>query len=1014
MKFRWLCLMLMLATQAVNADDNLFRVRKNKLLKFKTNDQFQIGSGTTVELSFRPLSRFEPADETQFQCLMSCSSESEFAFAILLKTDYDTGQAQIGMISNLADISQAEHYVNLTKIDSYNDVTELILEKARTYHLGLSLSQDAGVVDVFLDGHPQGSLRCELDKGKCVDKPLTFGGTLPTKGSVAFEGELGGFRIWNTELPEPSIIALHEFGRNCNRTELTMLYEFGFLLAYGDFTARSKSQCKLIFPDHRFGGVWRERNAVVVANVDHQGTFLDFPVYTFLRSSNRMFQVYEDTTYIGNLVQASGATSADWDFQHIDRWPVIRFKMNQSMKSGRPTTRLVCTRLPNIPRPFAGKQSGSVVLERGSLDIAGEGFNTSQFFSKAEKDRRKLSEDMTTVFLLGNNVRYRDVIYGGYNVTRMDPFNLFRNGVGRSNYLFARPEQGLFEIDSNQVRIVPADLRISNLNMGESSAETYYVSNAAEYSQIVTSRMGAGVSGSVSVGTGAASPVSVQATVNMSIVLQSEDSSELMTMETTNQDKMISVSTYQHYDLHHKKEMLRLDPEFRKALLQLHTNCKSSDRNTRQVFLDEFFNEWGTHFVFGGTFGAIKWSERTIEQETVQSINKQSWDQYISINEGRTGSQESFSSSLTETLKSIREKTRSVGGKSAGDSNSPAGPGDEPAPISLDLRAIADLCSPQFFPENYEIVTKLRDWINVGYTTYLRKSVARKLTRKNPSAEFKAKAEKFMRTGDWQSLEPQLYQVRLDSAKYDLYSTLSGRPLSERDRRKIKSVDMQVMLESRSGQSRYWLTNPDSGTEYLIDASMRDHFIPFESRKNEIITVRLTGSVENHRRDADLRLAPIAKLRPVDCEFIFDGSTKAVATSPRILKDWQSALAKTGAFQLLESKRKRQYLFSQNENAAPVPIRHTLGPFVGDENLPSFFVGVSANYRLLRVPSTSSIWANMNANSRSSIKSTDPRFGSLLTPQASSIDYLKNRSTDKPSRANSTPQPAWHSKGDGR
>lgn len=1004
------------------AQDNLFRVRANTSLRFSESSSLKVGPDTTLELSFRPMADFRPNRETEYQSLVQIGTKDNLGFAILLTSDLRSGQAKLGLVSTLATSPTRDNFLGLKTFDAAGNFTDLIVQRGGIYQVSLVFTQQDDQVDIYLDGYPQGSLRCEIPADRRTNLPWAIGGTTDSAGAFAFDGEIGGLRLWSRALPEQSIVALNRFGRGCDPTDLTMVLEYAYLQSFGDFRASTPADCRLVYPN-RLAGVWRENLASVDSNVDGRGTFLDFPVYSFLPDLNGEYQVYEDANYIGQFLSSPENPMA-WVFRHVERaWPAIPFSRQEVMKAGRPTTQFVCSRLPAIPRPFAGKSAGDVTLVRGSLDDDGSGINAQRFFSKAEKDRNKVTGDMTAVFLLGNNIRYKDVIYRGYNVARMNKFNLFDNGTRRNdNYMFQQPDHGLFEINVDQIRIIPKDLSINNINMGVSSAETYYVSNAMEYSQLATSRMGAGVSGSLSFGTGSASPYMVQGTINLNVVLQSESTNELQGMESRNQDKMISISAYRHYDLLHRKEMERLDPEFGSALRRLYLEGKDLAPSARETLIFEFFDTWGTHFVYGGTFGAIKWTERTIDEQTVQEVNRQSWNQYISVNEGRTGGEGALSRTLTDSLKTTSETTVSMGGNTAGDANTPAGPADEPAPIGLDLRFVSQLCSPQFFPDQVEIFTDLKTWLDLAYPKYLRAIVVAQLRDSNPRPDFAEKAQEFLDTGKWEAIEPKLYQVQVVSSKYELCSASTGAVLAPSEYRKLDSIAVHIWLDSPTGKSQYILRGIGDSRDYSLSADRNSHFIPFEAAPNEAIQVtveaelnaRIGGAV------APIALPAWAAKRPIDVTFYIDPQTPSPPAFETTIQDWVTSILNSGggarAFALEELNRSRRFEFSPKANLGEKQtVRHLLGPFSQRDVLPACFIAVTTEYQLTRVPSTSSLWANLTATSRQAIKSNDPRFGAFLAgPPAIDFDFLSNRSTKNLFAPPRSPQPIAVQNGAGR
>lgn len=811
-------LLFAVVTTPLAAQLNSITIRRDSQLELKPESELKLGDEATIEFwvgvsntgqrdrlqddakyagdRLGSNGKFKSSTELfAYRPLISSGTEQDLDFAVILATEPETGQAMLGVINSFEDVGQEDRFTYLTKIDGFGEIAPLVLERKKSYHIAISKTSDREWADIYVDGVSQGDLRCNL--GSPSKSSLVLGAEYEPHSveksdktiaqAFKFNGDLGGLRIWKKGLSEMSIVALHTFGPGCDPHELTMILEYSQLLAYGDFQ-RDFKQCKLRTPMAAIGGVWRSKFAKVIRNYQSSGKFLDFPVYTFVPTDGETYAVFEDSQSVGTMTRADPADSnvARWRFQHSDPgWQPIEFTMGTETVRGRPKTILQCDLLPNNPRPFAGEKQGSLTLVRGSLDASGAGFTTGTFFNKIQSVANKTNEDLTTVFLMNNNLRYKDVLYCGYNVTGMDGLNLFNSGVNRKdNFLFASPEKGLYEINANQFRIIPVDLEISNSNMGDSRTDSTIISNSEEYSRAITKRIGGGVNGSISASAKAGflgSGVEVTGTVNMHVVAQGENLDESVSIDSSTTEKMVSVSTFEHYDLYHQKDRTRLSKGFRDELLNLYQKCKGASAGEKKQYLNQFFNNWGTHYVFGGTFGAIKWAERTLDQTQSSELIRDMWGSSLKVNDGDTGRQNDTSNKLTNAFTKGTLIVRNVGGNSASDENSPAGPGDEPAPIRLDMRPVAELLSPQYFPNNPQIYQQLREWIELAYPQYLLDQFESKLNgpalakRFTPEQldKYKTRLRNYLVNGSWDETPRQIW-IELVNAEFQYPRSKDG------------------------------------------------------------------------------------------------------------------------------------------------------------------------------------------------------------------------------------------------
>ena len=306
----------------------------------------------------------------------------------------------------------------------------------------------------------------------------------------------------------------------------------------------------------------------------------------------------------------------------------------------------------------------------------------------------------------------------------MDRVNLLKPST--TKFIIEVPvDPTLSKIDTNQVRIIPIGLGIFNKNQGSTDTSSTYYSSAIESSLSTSDRLGAGFNFTIG-GTVNAAPLGIGATVNASTTInmgfQSTEVVDSISADTTNSELIVTKSTYKHYLLYHRKDRLRLNGDFMDALRELSNDVYRSELTSEAKLgkVMRFYDTWGTHYPLGATFGAMAWWEtRITEREASEAVNK-SQEIAIKINEGVIGPENKLGDTLKEVFKDSKTEARSVGGTSAPGDNKSVAPGDEPVPIKVDLRPIAELMTPQHFPGEPEIYINLRKDMLASLAYYIR------------------------------------------------------------------------------------------------------------------------------------------------------------------------------------------------------------------------------------------------------------------------------------------------------
>lgn len=185
------------------------------------------------------------------------------------------------------------------------------------------------------------------------------------------------------------------------------------------------------------------------------------------------------------------------------------------------------------------------------------------------------------------------------------------------------------------------------------------------------------------------------------------------------------------YALTVDKKNATLDPDFRVRVEQLAATFKANKRSLTDDQLDNFFDEWGTHWAYSATFGAKGKCTETYSKETVRQLVanevdvSSEWSAGASVKVfGVGGSVEGGHDHGTDTSnQSARDRVRSelfesvscVGGGAC--HGGEPGSGSDRPPIYLDLRPITELLAPPFFKDTLTTVT-LRKCVTAGLDRY--------------------------------------------------------------------------------------------------------------------------------------------------------------------------------------------------------------------------------------------------------------------------------------------------------
>jgi hypothetical protein len=642
----------------------------------------------------------------------------------------------LGIANSFEQLGDARRMVELKAVEGKTE-SPLSFSLSSYYHVALIKKPKDAFLTVYVDGLEQGTI--QGDFGDLPAAPLHVGWDLGPRTTDAgddtlaqawtYDGYLGGLRIWMRPLSPASIVALRRFGRTPRLDKLTLLKEYGDLLAFADFTGdrwdhkdktwRDDGPPRIRIADP-FAGVWRSEDDKVLEDPE-TGAMSDFPVYTFVQATHG-YNVYEDDWYIGLLTPRYSQRQAEPAFvfrrEGNNKEPPITFTPRRMLERGatRSEWKLVCDALPaEIVGKMAGRGPGEpLTLVRASLETI-----VNDSMDDLEARNAAATADLSQKFMLGNNLRYRDILYRGYNVTQMNPYDLRTTGIRRDdvNGYVLRPTQNQeeFSIDTNQLRVMPFDLAISNKNKGIKDSVSLLLSSSSEYAQAFTSRIGAGVNMQLS-----GSFLGVGANYTFAISGQYDNAVEQIANSTQDVHLVVTNSYVQHYALYHHKQYTRLNEDFQNAVRGLRqATAAMSDEERGQRFMS-FHRDWGTHYCFGATFGAMGFWESRIDKESTDLTNISRELAEIGINEGKTGIEDKLSERVGNSLSAENTRAVVIGGIQSPGSGDSLSPGDEPSPIRLELRPMFQLLTPQHFPNEPDIYLTLREQHRNGLANYVK------------------------------------------------------------------------------------------------------------------------------------------------------------------------------------------------------------------------------------------------------------------------------------------------------
>ncbi|MEZ6015261.1 MAG: ribosomal protein L7/L12 [Planctomycetota bacterium] len=729
------CLSLICAALATSSaawadETNMLEVRAGEAVELPTHGFVDLAREGAIEFWYRHQSdqqarrAFTEKEFTEeaYSVVLAVGEGEDLAFAVVIGPGTRDDQASVGVLNDLSDLADRSKLngalARLSQKDDFGGRATIQFVKGATYHILIAKQRDRAGLRVFVDGRLQGTLNTEFGDtlGRSIllgQAPAAFGAAQAPPPIFPFDGSIGGLRIWRTgDFEESGATRLAKFGRLIEVADLTTLPEYGALTAYGDFVgerwdAAGLQRVRGAAPRLRLAdplaGTWVPEGASVTQRRADASVFEDYPVYTFvpatatplpLQRADRAYNVFEDSNYIGTLAAAGGGAPERWTFQHADGWSQLTVE-----HTALGLERKLRWSLAGMPRDraFAGARSGTVVLQRRTLDELGITSPSAQRLTPQEAAERSRNDDMTMVFLYTAYPKFFDQLYGSYNIVKMDPWNLFESGVGTDrNVLRAPTADQMFLLNKSEQLIMPYDLEVLQSQLSLDNSTSKLVSTASDYNSALTSRIGAGVSGSVTVGTGAASPVSASGTVNMSVVVQSETVRELARQDSASTEKILRSKWDKKYTLLHRKEVTRISDEYADALRTLQAECSgaSPDAWRRRAFA--FFDTWGTHYPFATVFGSLELTETTVNDEMrMASVNQQGSFE-VTINEGKTGATGAEKAGSTSSLKTGTTLVRAFGTEQA------------PVPIAVDLRPLHDLLTPQQFPHEPQIYIELR------------------------------------------------------------------------------------------------------------------------------------------------------------------------------------------------------------------------------------------------------------------------------------------------------------------
>lgn len=724
------------ARAALRQDEtNMLEVRSGELVSLPTHGLVDLAAEGAVEFWYRhqtdqvarkAFTDKEFVDEA-YSVVLAVGAGAERAFAVIVGPGTRDDQASVGVLNDLSALTDrtrlGEAVTRLSKLDDFGGNAAIPFVKGATHHILITKQRGRAGLRVFVDGRLQGTLRTEF--GATLGKPVVLGeapaaftlpssdGSEPTAAPLfPFEGFVGGLRLWRTgDFNELAATRLARFKRSVDLLDLTMLPEYGALTAYADFVGerwdparrlRVRDVEPRLRPADPLAGAWYAENAVITQTRTDASVFDDYPVFTFVPATatahpvdlaDRAYHVFEDSNFVGRLAASAGGGAERWTFQHADDWAPLQV---EHLSVG--SERKLRWSLAGMPRGmvFAGATSGAVTLKRRTIVDLGIASPSVQPLSPQEEAALRQQDDMTLVFLYSAYPKFYDLLYSSYNIVKMDPWNLLETGSRSGASALRRPSDQMFQLDKSEQMIMPYDLEVLPSPLSLDSSQSTLTTSASDYNAAVTSRIGGGVSGSVTVGTGAQSPVSVSGTVNMHVVVQKETVRELARQDSASSEKILRSKWEKRYTLLHRKEVLRLSDEYADALRLLYAECAAAPPAEWRRRTFAFFDTWGTHYPLAIAFGSLDMTETTVDDEMRMASLSQQGSFEVTVNDGKSGDTNSGKQGSTTSLKTGKTVQRAFGTDR------------DPAPIAVDLRPLHDLLTPQQFPHEPELYVELR------------------------------------------------------------------------------------------------------------------------------------------------------------------------------------------------------------------------------------------------------------------------------------------------------------------
>lgn len=729
---------MLLACPAIADSANMVEIRPGQPLSLDTGPGFDLAEEGAIEFWYRHLSsqrEFDAFTNRTFQqdayaVVMTIGEGDDFTCAVVIGPG-SKGQASVGVINDPAVLADqrmlaevmSKKSVPLRTIDDFGDRDPAVLVSLKTYHFLLAKPKGRDEIVVFFEGYKQQAIP-DANFGKTVGNPLVLGfdpSVIKLKGknekpnTFPFSGLIGGLRLWETgDFPSDKAASrLKDFGRSADTIDITRIPGYGRLHAFGDFEGKrwdadreawATDAPPLLRTADPFAGAWKAQGATALPTKKESSVFVDYPVYTFTPATakrlsdgdpRRSYNVFEDANYIGQLKLVKHGESEEWLFDHVDEaWKPQTVLFRQAGKEY-----VLDWLLTEVPTNYAiaGATRGSLRMVRETVtDLGVKSPSAGRLTALEEQQRANAGDDITLVFLYTAFPKFFDRLYGSYNVVDMDPWNLFDTGVQTNEKVLEPPADSMFELNKSEQLILPYDLGVVQSHLGLESTTSTLVSSASEYNQVAAGRIGGGFSGSFTVGTGSASPVSASATVNLSVVVQSEVLQELSGQRSQTTEKIIRDKWTKKYALYHKKDVMRVSDAFGMALRTLHARCMNATPEGRRELVFDFYDKWGTHYPFAMSFGSLELSETEITDNLLSEASKEDVVFDVAVNDGKTGNTTSNKTSKIDQNKDSNTTVRSFGSEA------------EPVPISVDLRPLFELLTPQQFPDEPQLYVELR------------------------------------------------------------------------------------------------------------------------------------------------------------------------------------------------------------------------------------------------------------------------------------------------------------------